>query len=101
MAGLPKPVTQFRAVRNRKFRWDFAWPEHRLLVEVNGGTWIGGMHARGKGIRRDYEKANLAMLNGWQQMTFSSDQITDGKAIMLLRRFFEQQKQTEKKWEKR
>jgi len=47
-AGLPEPVAQFEAVPGREFRWDFAWPGHKLLVEVNGGTWISGKHASGK-----------------------------------------------------
>jgi very-short-patch-repair endonuclease len=88
MCGLPKPETQFCLVSGRKYRWDFAWPAYRLLVEVQGGTWSGGAHARGKGISRDCEKMNLAVLHGWQQMSFTSDQIKSGRAIEALREFF-------------
>jgi len=32
--GLPEPVREYRAIKGRKFRFDFAWLEHRLLVEI-------------------------------------------------------------------
>ena len=37
-AGLPMPEREYRAVKGRMFRFDFAWtePNHRLLIEVNG-----------------------------------------------------------------
>ena len=39
---LPNPVREFSAIPERRFRWDFAWPDRRLLVEVQGGTWAKG-----------------------------------------------------------
>lgn len=36
-AGLPEPEREYRAIKGRKFRFDFAWVERKLLVEVNGG----------------------------------------------------------------
>jgi very-short-patch-repair endonuclease len=92
MFGLPEPETQYELSDKRKFRWDFAWPERLLLVEVNGGTWTQGAHGRGTGIRRDYEKANFAVLHGWRQLSFTSDQIEDDTAILTLRNFFERGK---------
>jgi very-short-patch-repair endonuclease len=90
MCGLPEPETQYRLLENRRFKWDFAWPGHRLLVEVQGGTWCGGAHARPKGISRDCEKLNIAQIHGWQQLSFTSDQIRGGQAIQTLRDFFRQ-----------
>jgi len=48
------------------WRFDFAWPDHKVAVEVQGGIWSGGKHARGSGLVKDYEKANAAALLGWR-----------------------------------
>lgn len=63
---LHRPVPEFRFHPVRKFRFDFAWPEHRLALEVEGGVWSGGAHGRGTGIVRDMEKATLAAEEGWR-----------------------------------
>ena len=60
--GLTGYLREYPAVKGRKFRWDFCWKSARLLVEINGGTFTKGAHSTGTGIRRDYEKNNLAQL---------------------------------------
>lgn len=81
---LPVPETEFRAVPTRKFRWDFAWPEHKLLVEVNGGTWGKGGHSTGTGIARDYEKNNLANLAGYRCLIFTGAMVESGEAVDMI-----------------
>src|SRR5690606_6883288 len=44
--------------RGRNWRLDFAWPEHRVAVEVEGGTRTGGRHVRPRGFEKDVEKYN-------------------------------------------
>jgi very-short-patch-repair endonuclease len=63
---LPVPVPEYRFHPVRKFRLDWAWPEHRVGLEVDGGVWSGGAHGRGTGITRDQEKTNLAAGEGWR-----------------------------------
>ena len=63
---LPIPVQEHRFHEVRKFRLDWAWPEHKLGLEVDGGVWTGGAHGRGTGITRDQEKTNLAAGLGWR-----------------------------------
>jgi len=63
---LPIPVQEHRFHEVRKFRLDWAWPEHKLGLEVDGGVWTGGAHGRGTGIVRDQEKTNLAATEGWR-----------------------------------
>jgi len=48
------------------WRFDFAWPERRIALEIQGAVWTGGKHARGAGMVKDYEKANAAALLGWR-----------------------------------
>jgi very-short-patch-repair endonuclease len=52
-AGLPEPVRQYRFDKVRRFKLDFAWPDLKLGVEVNGGTWVKSGHTTGGGLDRD------------------------------------------------
>ena len=85
-AGLPMPEREYRAIKGRKFKYDFAWtlPHHRLLVEVQGGIWSGGSHGRGWGIKRDMTKLNLAMLAGWRVMQFDTGMVENGEALDMI-----------------
>lgn len=87
--GLPEPVREYQAITGRKFRFDFAWLEHRLLVEVNGGTYTKGAHSTGQGIARDYEKANLAVLQGWRVLSFDGKSVKSGEAVEVIRKALE------------
>ena len=63
---MPIPEPEYRFHATRKFRLDWAWPEHLVGLEVDGGVWTGGAHGRGTGITRDQEKTNLAAGEGWR-----------------------------------
>ena len=80
-AGFPAPLREYAAVPGRRFRWDFAWPEQRVLVEINGGTYAHMGHSTGPGIARDYEKSNLAMLAGWRMFVFDRRMVEAGAAL--------------------
>lgn len=88
LAGFTAFKREFCAIPGRKFRWDFAWPDNKLLVEVQGGSWNGGKHGRGSGIAKDTEKLNLATISGWRVMQFTPDQIRQGKALRWVQAFF-------------
>ena len=87
--GIPTPVRQYKISEERGYIWDFAWPNYKLLVEVQGGTWTQGAHARPGGITRDCEKLNLAVLHGWYQLNFTSDMIKKGHAAKTILRYME------------
>lgn len=89
LSSLPEPVREFKAIPSRKFRWDFAWPEQKLLVEVNGGTWGKGGHSTGSGIARDYEKLNLANLAGWRCLIFTAAMVESGEAVGMIAKCLE------------
>ena len=88
-AGLPEPIREYQAIKGRKFRFDFAWLDARLLVEVNGGTYTKGAHSTGQGIRRDYEKCNLATLAGWRVLMFDGKAVKSGVAVEVIRKALE------------
>ncbi len=58
-----------------KHRWDIVHPRLRIAIEIHGGTYSGGAHARGAGIARDALKVNLCALNGYTPLVFTTDQI--------------------------
>lgn len=65
-AGLPEPTREFKfAAPDRAWRLDFAWPERRIALEVEGGVYSRGRHVRPKGFLNDVAKYNAAALRGW------------------------------------
>lgn len=83
-AGLPTPVTQFRFHPPRRWRFDLCFPAHRLAVEVDGGTWVGGRHSRGAGYERDCLKLNQAVIDGWRVLRVTGDMVRDGRALAAI-----------------
>jgi very-short-patch-repair endonuclease len=86
LTNLPEPVAQYRAIPGRRFAWDFAWINHRLLVEVNGGTFAPERmgHSTGSGLQRDYLKNNIAVAHGWRVLYFDAPMVRNGEALMTL-----------------
>lgn len=87
--GLPEPIREYQAIPGRKFRFDFCWKNERLLVEAQGGTYTKGAHSTGRGLARDYEKANLATLAGWRVLMFDGKCIKSGEAVEVIRKALE------------
>lgn len=77
-AGLPEPVREYRFT---KYRFDFAWPDQCVAVEIEGGIWTGGGHVRGKGYESNCIKYNLATLKGWRLLRFTSGMLGDPDAV--------------------
>lgn len=84
--GLPEPEMEHRFLMPRRWRFDMAWPDSRLAVECDGGTWTGGRHVNGAGYAKDCEKLNEAVLLGWRVLRVTSDQIFDGRAVRWIQR---------------
>ncbi len=80
-AGLPDPAREVALLEGRRFRADFVWREARLVVEVQGGTYVRGRHSRPRGQRADCEKLNLLQLDGWRVLQVTRDQIANGQAL--------------------
>lgn len=92
VVGLPDPVREFKFHPKRQWRADFAWPEYKVIVEVQGGIWMkptsrghGKGHAHPKRIRQDCEKSNEAQIMGWLVVKLVDSHIgtmmSGGKAI--------------------
>lgn len=60
--GIPEPIREYTFHR---WRFDYAWPQVKVFVEIDGGTYNGGDHVIGKGYERNCKKKNQAQLEGW------------------------------------
>jgi very-short-patch-repair endonuclease len=82
MVGL-SPEREYRFCPQRRWRFDFAFPDHKLGIEVEGGVWVQGRHTRGAGYTADLEKYNTATLMGWRVLRVSGEMIENGEALGL------------------
>lgn len=81
--GLAPFEQEYRFHATRKWRFDFAWPDIKLAVEIEGGVYTQGRHTRGKGYEGDLEKYNEAAIDGWTVLRFSTNQIKRGPSAVL------------------
>jgi very-short-patch-repair endonuclease len=69
--------TEYRFTPPRRFRFDFAFLPSKIAIEINGGNWIHGRHTRASNLSNEYEKLNLATLNGWRVFVLSPEMINE------------------------
>lgn len=81
--GFPRPEREYRFCPSRFWRFDFAWVDKKVAVEISGGIWTRGKHNRGKGMLNDMEKVNAAVTMGWKVLTYAGDNM--GNAIKDLK----------------
>lgn len=86
--GIPTPATELRFHPTRQWRFDYAWPEKRISVEVEGGIWNRGRHTRGRGFIEDMEKYNEAGRLGWRVFRFQPKDLKTGKAQTFMKEVF-------------
>ena len=85
---LPEPMREvvFAKAIGRLWRFDLAWPERKIAVECDGGTWTAGRHVRGKGFAEDCVKFNTAAENGWRVFRFTTEMVDSGEAATTIER---------------
>lgn len=86
--GLPSPVPEHRFDPDRRWRFDWAWPEQKIALEQEGGIWIQGRHSRGAGMVKDFEKYNRAAVLGWRVLKATPQQVASGEIIETLQAVF-------------
>jgi len=64
---------EYRFIKDRRFRFDIALPDHKIAIEFEGGVFTGGRHTRGKGYVNDSKKYNLATMHGWKLLRYTTD----------------------------
>lgn len=73
-AGFPNPEVEYRFHPTRRWRFDIAWPDKMLAIEIEGGAWIAGRHNRPAGYIKDMDKYNEAALLGWRVLRYTPQQ---------------------------
>lgn len=84
--GMPAPVTEHRFHPIRRWRFDLAYPDRKIAIEVHGSVYARGHHTRGKGFEDDREKTNEAQLMGWTVLEYSTGQVKAKTPILDLKR---------------
>ena len=86
----PLPEREYVFHPTRKFRFDFAWPDLKVALEVEGG--VGGKgksrHTTFTGLENDCIKYALAAQEGWRLYRFTTKQVLNGTALMFIEEEF-------------
>ena len=69
----------------RKWRFDYAIPEHKIAIEVEGGVWTGGRHTSPKGFLGDIEKYNAGTVMGWRILRTIPDELCTNATLQMVR----------------
>jgi len=86
--GIPEPIEEFKFWPGRRFRFDYAWPDRKIAVEIEGGIWTRGRHSRGPGMLSDMEKYNHATKEGWRVFRFTPDDLQKCRVHEFMRDVF-------------
>lgn len=86
-----RPEQELKFHPTRKWRFDFAWLDVKLAVELQGGLYHPrGRHSRGKGQEGDYEKLNEAQRLGWVVLQFGSAHLSSHRKTRQVVRYVSQ-----------
>lgn len=84
----PAPVAEHRFHTKRRWRFDFAWPDSLIALEIEGGVWSHGRHVRGKGYKSDLEKYSTAAVMGWAVIRVVPEDLYTERTLSFLRQAF-------------
>lgn len=77
---------EFKFLHDRKFRFDYVFLLDNskikgIAIEFEGGVWSNGRHIRPLGFIKDCEKYNLATVNGYIVLRFTSECLKDPNRV--------------------
>ena len=75
---------EYRFHAERLWRFDYAFPQHKIALEVEGGVHTGGRHIRPKGFLGDMEKYNAAAVLGWRVLRCTPSTLTTTTTFELI-----------------
>ncbi len=85
-------VAEYKFTNSRKWKFDFAWPELKIAVELHGisdSSGGGGRHLRPIGFTNDREKMNDAGIQGWIILEITTISLKSNIPFLQLLRAFE------------
>ena len=79
-SGLPLPQKQYRVLEGSRVigRFDFAYPEAKVVIEVDGYRWHSGNQAWQRDRRRNNDLNRL----GWTILRFTAEDLKDPHAVI-------------------
>lgn len=77
-------VKEYRFHPTRLWRFDYAIPDLRIAIEIDGGIWINGRHNRASGYLGDMEKFNAAATLGWVVLKFTPREQYSAQTLNLI-----------------
>ena len=83
--GQPEPVEELRFAPARRWRFDYAWPDYRLALEVQGGLFVRGRHTQGSALVAEQEKLNAAAAHGWRVIYCQPKDRASGAVLTVIR----------------
>lgn len=88
---LPEPRRDTKLNDNQKRRWryDFIFDDAKVIVEVEGGTFVKGRHIRGTAFNSDCHKYAFAMLQGYIVLRIDTIMVRDGTGVDYLSKLLE------------
>ena len=69
----------------RKWRFDYAIPDLKVAIEIDGAVWDYGRHNRPQGYINDMEKLNTAASMGWLVLRFTTDDRLKSSTLALIK----------------
>lgn len=79
----PTPIEEHRFHPPRRWRFDRAWLDAKVAVEIDGGTFKRGRHVRGMGYHNQLDKQNQAILDGWRILRYDTKHIHEDPQLMI------------------
>jgi len=83
--GCTLPLTEYLFAPPRKWRFDYAWPDQKVALEVEGGAYVRGRHVQAVGFFGDMMKYNFAVLLGWRVLRSTPEGLVTSTTIQALR----------------
>lgn len=80
-----EPVKEYQFHAQRKWRFDYAFVEAKVALEVEGGVHTGGRHIRPKGFLGDMEKYNTAATLGWRLLRTTPDGLLSRDTLEMIK----------------
>lgn len=88
--NIPNATTEHVFHNERKWRFDYCWPDKKIALEVEGGVFSGGRHTSGAGFMGDMEKYNQAVLYGWKIIRTTPSEFLKTGTLDLIRQLYHQ-----------
>ena len=78
-------IKEHRFYQPRMWRFDYAIPQYKIALEVEGGVYTQGRHVRPLGFLGDIEKYNTATLLGWRVFRTTPNKLLSNSVLLLLK----------------